>query len=384
MSAFSAYRRQLRERAIDAVVVLVVLWLSLAQFGSQSFGEYDEVATDPDGLGFALVVAVALPLFWRRRAPWPAFAATLVPSVALVSLGYAIQIHAGPAVAIYTLAARSDRRDVGHAIGAAAIAYVTLVAVETVTLRISLEDYLFPAVLWIAAWLVGDRRRTARQRADEAQERSERERRLALAEERTGLARDLHDSAGHALNNILIQAGAARVLLERDPKRSREALTAVEEVARETLTDIERIVGILREDDPAERAPLSGTDAIPALVERHRAAGLDFRLRLRGEATRPIPQPVDRAGYRIAQEALTNAARHGTGSAEITVERERSRLEIEVENPAPVDALPAPGGGRGILGMRERVELLGGTLETDADAERFRVRAVLPYERPPR
>jgi signal transduction histidine kinase len=373
-----------RERAIDLAVVLVVLWFTLAQMGSEGFGEYENEATDMGAVGAVLALGVAVPLLWRRRVPWPAFALTLGFSLAIAALGYGVHVHAGPAVGIYTLATRPDRGRPWPLLAIAGAGYAGLLTLQAINLELNGEDYVLPAALWVGAWLVGDRRRTARIRAAEERERAEREQELTIAEERTRIARELHDSAGHAINNILVQAGAARVLHDRDPARSREALAAVEEVARETLDDIDRIVGALRAGEPAELAPLPGTDGIGDLVERHRAAGFEFSLRLEGERGRAIPHPVDGAAYRIAQEALTNAARHGTGSAEIVVERGAERLELTVTNPVAPEGDAPEGGGRGILGMRERAALLGGTLEAGRERGRFRVHAVLPYDRVPR
>jgi signal transduction histidine kinase len=383
MASFAGIRSVIsRERAIDLAIVVFVLWFTLAQAGSQGFGDYEETATEMDGLGFGLALAAGIPLLWRRRAPWPVFLFTLAASVALVSLGYGVHLAAGPAVGIYTLATRVERGPVWPLLAISLVGYATLATIGGIKLEQSVEDYVIPAAFWIGAWLLGDRRRTRRIQEAEERKRTQREQELTIAEERARLARELHDSAGHAINTILVQAGAARLLQERDPARSREALAAVEDVARETLADIDRIVGALREGEPAELAPLPGADGIADLVERHRAAGFDFSLRLEGERDRAIPQPVDGAAYRIAQEALTNAARHGTGSAEIVVERGADRLGLTVTNPVGADDGDAPaGGGRGILGMRERAALLGGTLEAGRDRGRFRVHAVLPYDR---
>jgi signal transduction histidine kinase len=375
------YRRRI---AVDVAIAGVVLWFTGAQFGSQGFGDLEDVATDPDGLGLALVLLASLPLVWRRRAPRLVFGLTIAASLALVSLGYAVHAPLGPAVGLYTLASRPDRGPIWPPIAVATISYAALVAIEIAVLELNAERYVVAGLLWAAAWPIGDRQRTARLREAEAAERRDREQRLALAEERTRIARDLHDSAGHAISNILVQAGAARVLLERDPERSREALAAVEQVARETLVDVERIVGLLREEQNAELAPLPGIDEIAELVETHRNAGLDFRLRLDGDARTAVPREVDRAAYRIAQEALTNAARHGTGSAEVVVSRSPDALELTVTNPfAPSRPTGQAGSSseRGILGMRERAALLGGTLEAGPEGGGWRLRAVLPYAR---
>jgi signal transduction histidine kinase len=128
-------------------------------------------------------------------------------------------------------------------------------------------------------------------------------------------------------------------------------------------------------------SPLPGIDQIPALVERQRAGGLDVHLTIDGEPDRPPPTPVSRAVYRIAQESLTNASRHGNGSAAITIQLGPDALEISVANLVATNAQPRPGGGRGIAGMRERAKLLGGSLRAGHNGSRFELHAQLPYRR---
>jgi len=237
--------------------------------------------------------------------------------------------------------------------------------------------------------VVGDRVRLRRARIAELEERArraeqeaDRERRLAAAEERTRIARDLHDSAGHAINVILVQAGAARLLSQQEPERSQAALETIEDVARETLGEIDQLVRALREDDLADGRdgtiePSPGLAALQTLAERHRTAGLEVSVRTRG-SRRSLSPGLDQAAYRILQEALTNAARHGDGSAEVEIAYEPRSLELSVRNPTRLDG--APGGpGHGIVGMRERAALLGGGLEASASDGHFRVRVHLPY-----
>ena len=206
-----------------------------------------------------------------------------------------------------------------------------------------------------------------------------RERRLAAAEERTRIARELHDSAGHAMNVILVQAGAARLLRDRDPEGSRKAISTIEEVARATIGEIDRLVHALRKDgEPgAGLTPLPGTIDLETLVEQHRASGLSVTFRSDG-TTRPLGSAVDRAAYRIVQEALTNAARHGDGAAELIVSFRDDKLEIDVVNRIGRGSV-SKGGQHGLVGMRERAALLGGQLAAGGDNGVFRVRAVLPY-----
>jgi signal transduction histidine kinase len=370
-----------RARLTDVGIAVLVFWFALIQFGSRGFGEYEVIATEPDALGLLLCLLVAVPLLFRRRAPWAAFILTAGSGIALLALGYAVHMNFGPAVMLYTFASRPDRGDVRTPIAFALLVYVTGSVIGSQTLEFEVEEYVIPPVIWTAAWLIGDRRRTRGLRMAEHEERSEREQQLRIAEERTRIARDLHDSAGHAINTILVQAGAARLLRERDPDASKRAVASIEEVARETLGDIDRIVAALREGEPAERAPLPGVEGIPALVGRHRDAGFEFDLVERGDTERPIPQPVARAAYRIAQEALTNAARHGTGSAEIVLERDPGQLQLTVTNPVSGASAAPTRGGLGIVGMRERASLLGGEFEAGPYDGGFRVRAALPYDR---
>jgi signal transduction histidine kinase len=236
-------------------------------------------------------------------------------------------------------------------------------------------------VVWGGAWVVGDRVRLRRERVAELEERAhraereaERERQLAAAEERTRIARDLHDSAGHAINVILMHAGAARLLAEKDPSRSREALATIESVARETLGEIDQLVRALREDEEAVEPP--GLAALDTLVKRHRDAGLDVEVLVNG-GRRALGPAVDQAAYRILQESLTNALRHGNGGAKVALTYGRDALEIGVTNPAQANG-PAPA-GHGIVGMRERASLLGGSVLVQSMNGVFRVRAQLPY-----
>jgi signal transduction histidine kinase len=215
-----------------------------------------------------------------------------------------------------------------------------------------------------------------RERAEQARREGAREQRLAVAEERNRIARDLHDSAAHAINVILVQAGAARLLQERDPEAARRALTTIEDVARETIAEIDGMVRGLRERDGPVEPPI-GLAAARTLVDRHRESGLETDLRTVG-TPRALAPSLDQAAYRILQETLTNAARYGDGKADVEIDYGPHQLALTVSNGVS-NASEATGGGHGILGMRERAELLGGTLEADETGGRFVVRATLPY-----
>jgi signal transduction histidine kinase len=264
-----------KELAIDVGIALVAFALSLALLAG---GSDSSRGLDPPG---ALLAALAsLPLVARRRWPLGVLVLTTAASATLNGLDYRLGPPIGPTIALFFVAAdertRSRIRETGAVvvglfavhIGGAAIAHGGFPA----------TPLLFGILVWGVAFVIGDQVRQRRQRTAELEERArraereaERERRLAAAEERTRIARDLHDSAGHAINVILVQAGAARLLHEQDPKSSREAIETIEEVARETLGEIDQLVRALRENGAApEVEPPPGLAALETLAERYR------------------------------------------------------------------------------------------------------------------
>ncbi|MFI5677397.1 sensor histidine kinase [Streptomyces cellulosae] len=232
--------------------------------------------------------------------------------------------------------------------------------------------------------------------------------RSAVAAERDRIARELHDIVSHNVSLMVVQAGAAREVLDTMPDEAAAALRAVEDAGRGAMTDLRHLLGLLAPsqsgDDaayegggevagPVELAPQPGLDRLGPLVDRISFAGLPVEVRICGEP-RPLPQGIDVTAYRIVQEALTNALRHGDGGeAEVTVRYADHALRVEVLNTgpsvltgtAPTRTVPrhGEGTGRGLLGLRERVAVYGG----DLDARRrlgggYRVRARIPLDRP--
>jgi signal transduction histidine kinase len=371
-----------RKFLLDALIAVAVLAFSLAAIGR---GRFVDDGESLDAVAVVLVALTALPLVARRLAPLPIFAIVTAATATLYGLRYGLGPPLGFAVALYTVADERDERQEGLRRALLAVSAVVLLVPHVVQEGFAPEVFLGAGV-WAAAWFAGDRMRLRREQIAELEERArnaereaERERRLAAAEERMRIARDLHDSAGHAISVILVQAGAARVLQERDPAGARVAIETVEEVARDTLGEIDQLVRALRDDlPPGEVEPPPGLAALDALAERSRASGLDVTVTVEG-SRRPLSPAVDQAAYRILQEALTNAAWHGRGSANVAIEFAASSLEIAVTNPAAPDSAARDGGGHGIVGMRERAQLLGGTLEAGADNGAFSLRARLPY-----
>jgi signal transduction histidine kinase len=367
--------------AVDALVAAVAFGLTLALLAAAH-----GASRGLDVAGGLLAAVASFPLLARRSRPLAVFALTTAASATLNGLGYAIGPPFGPTIALFFVA--YDERTRGAIARTSAVvgllfaAHVAATAVAQET--VPTTPLLFGVLVWGTAWVAGDQLRQRRrrladlvERAERAERETQRERRLAAAEERTRIARDLHDSAAHSINVILVQAGAARLLQERDPDAARQALTTIEDVARETVGEIDRLVGALRDEGRGgEVEPPAGLAALDTLLERQRVAGLETTVEVEGRR-RQLAPALDQAAYRILQESLTNAARHGSGAATVRIAYERDGLELTVSNPA--GPAPGAGSGHGILGMRERAALLGGGLEVGREAGRFVVRASLPY-----
>jgi signal transduction histidine kinase len=375
-----------RQLLVDAGLAGGVLTFSLLVL---AHGSFDDADRGLDPLGVVLAVLASLPLAARRLATLPVFGVVTMVTASLYALRYGLGPPLGFAIGLYSVA--ESRDEIRPRTWTITLLGSLVVLVGPHLVRDGFApELVLGTVVWAAAWFAGDRTRLRRERVAELEGRAlraerdaERERRLAVAEERARIARDLHDSAGHAINVILVQAGAARLLGEQDPAAARAALTTIEEVARETVDDIDQLVRVLRDDEFSgeERdgvEPPAGLAALETLASRHRAAGADVQVTVQG-SRRPLPPAVDQAAYRIVQEALTNAGRHGAGDARVEVAFAPDALELAVTNTTRGEA-SVPGGGLGIVGMRERALLLGGTLLASADDGIFRVEARLPYD----
>jgi signal transduction histidine kinase len=381
------------ELRFDAALAVVVFAMSL---GLLAAGGTDiaEGGGDVHVLDVLLAALASLPLVARRMAPLAVFVLTAAASAALYGVAEVAGPPVGPTVALYGVAMGGDGSRARTRITLAVVVAMLAVHVTAAGLgddRFPGAELLFGVLLWGGTWLAGDRARLRRERMAELEERAlraerdaERERRLAAAEERARIARDLHDSAGHAINVILVHAGLGRLRTKEGPEEVREAFETIEEVARETVGEIDQLVGVLREDSSLtngrnEVEPPPGLAALDALLQRHRAAGLEVAAEVAGER-RPLSPGVDRAAYRILQEALTNAARHGSGTARVELAFGPKALDVTVANPVLQREVARPvGGGHGVTGMRERAAGLGGSLDAGARDGHFQVHARLPF-----
>jgi signal transduction histidine kinase len=351
-------------------------------------------------------LGTGLPLAWRRRFPVAAFLAQM----AFALLGGRQPTTIGSLatlVGLYSVAAYARWRWVAPAIvlvGSLALILLVPAAAQTV------PSWASVLALGAAVWLAGNTVREQRARAEGLAERAaqlERERelttQLALAAERRRIARELHDVVAHGVSVMVVQAGAARTLLTRQPPRAAEALLAVERSGREALGELRRLLGLLTDadadaeaaGDESSLAPQPRLAQLDRLVERVGRAGLPVEVRTAG-SPRPLPAGLDLTAYRIVQEGLTNALKYARGAAcEVVVEFGDRELRLEVLDSGSPPAAKAgksgaggtpgtgasagSGAGRGLIGMRERVAAYGGDLRAGQRPEGgFAVRARLP------
>jgi signal transduction histidine kinase len=249
-------------------------------------------------------------------------------------------------------------------------------------------DYLATPALFGLAWLVGfalqergARAAAAEERAAHAEREREENARRAVFEERVRIARELHDVVAHHVSMMGVQAGAARVVIDRDQAKAKEALGAIEASSRQAVAELHRLLGFLRQaGDRDELAPTPGLSELPRLAASLSDSNLAVGVHVEGEE-RALPPTVDVSAYRIVQEALTNALKHSAASrADVRVLYRPDALEVEVVDDGRAAAAQADGpGGLGLIGMRERAALHGGRLSAGPRAGGgYGVRAELP------
>jgi signal transduction histidine kinase len=320
---------------------------------------------------------------WRRRAPL----ACAVASVGVFFVWTAVAVPQGSlwplltSMALtYALAAYASRR-----VAAAGLAlYVGAWALFVAWTNNSAADYGFIEAFVIAAWLAGRAIRIRQIRADELFEQTvrlqvEREAhvREAAGRERSRIARELHDIISHSVSVMVVQAGAAEQVLDHDRAQAKESLRSIQDTGRQARLELRRLLGLMRADGESPAlAPQPGLGDLVALAEQLRQSGLEVELDANIDP--PLSPGLDLAAYRVVQEALTNALKHGgPGRAHVRVRHERDALEIEVLNrgraPTPNEA-----GGFGLIGMRERIAMYRGELEHAAYEDGYRLRARFP------
>ena len=397
--------RRLHPTVADGLLVGLLTVIALPQLflPSENFDRLDIQFRDPGALAVLLTLCQTVPLAWRRRAPYAVMAATWGATTVHLSLGFKPTFaEVAMLVALYTVAVHCPRR---QSVVAALLFAVGLVVYGVIAERMypsSLEDsvqgWVLTFVQFGAAWFLGDvqKRRlayTAKLEALNAQlaEEQELRSRWAVAEERSRIARELHDVVAHSVSVMVVQAGAARRTLAASPGQAAAALGQIESTGRQALVEMRRLLGLLRDGDGeagAALAPQPSLAHLESLVAAAREAGLPVEVTVEGEP-RPLPAGVDLSAYRIVQEALTNSLKHaGPATASIRLCYGREVLEVQVwddglggPGTAPAGNGRPAGDGHGLIGMRERVALFGGTLEVGArSGGGFGVAARLPLD----
>jgi len=381
MAAAPAHRPLAADAAVAAALTLA--------------GQAEAWTAALDGGSRAITVASALvattAVAFARSRPLAAALAVVVALLAKEALGGApelvLMLVPGVLTAFAVGARLPARRSAG---GLAALLVVsslaTLVGDQSVPTEL-LFTTLVVGSPWAAGRLVRDRSERAAM-LEELAERRAREAstkvRLAAAEERARIARELHDLVGHSVSVMVLQAGAAEAVVRDRPAQAAAALQSIQETGRTAIDELRRVLGLLREDDAGAEtsAPLPGVRELGALADQVRDAGLDVELEVHGDP-QALSDGVSLAAYRIVQEALTNVRKHaGTGRAHVVVRYGGDALRVEVvdRGRGAGEANPA---GHGLLGMRERVALYGGRLDAGpAPGGGFRVAAELPLEEP--
>ncbi len=384
--------------AFDAVIAAGALVCMVAASLTDPHGSPDGPTFGdhrPDAWSVLIMIAGAAALVLRRRGPFAVLFFTVTISLCeLVTDTKPAPIAMSAVVALYTVASRTDRPTTWR------VGLVTMTVLTAAAMVAGPTHWYAQENLGVFAWTgmaaaAGDAVRSRRAFVDAMRERAERAERTReeeagrrVAEERLRIARDLHDVVAHHIALVNVQAGVAAHVMDKRPDQAKEALAHVREASRSALDELRATVGLLRQsgDPEAPTEPAPGLAVLDGLLDSFRKAGLPVALARTDEGL-VLPAAVDLAAYRIVQEALTNVRKHAgpEAAAEVSVVRVGRTVEITVLDDGTPPTVPPrarelpPVGGHGLLGMRERVGALGGTLTA---APRygggFRVQAILP------
>jgi signal transduction histidine kinase len=340
--------------------------------GGPAFGSWPAVVVH-----LLILLALAVPVVFRRKYPVHAF------YVAAVAGAFQVVFYSRPLgtdlallILLYTLAAYRPRRvsipGLCICLAGAFISVVSWVSPHTgVIQKVLLAGVIFSGTA-LVAWVLGDSMRYRRAYLTSLEDRAarlERERdaqaRIAAAAERARIARELHDVIAHNVSVMVVQADGASYALRSEPDRTAQALAAISQTGRQALAEMRRLLGILRSDDQqADLAPVPGLDQLRELLDQARRAGMSVSFTLEG-AARPLPEGAELAAYRVVQESLTNTRKHGglAAAAAVTLRYEPDALLLQVTDDGLGAAAGGDGPGHGLTGMRERIEMYGGTVQ---------------------
>jgi signal transduction histidine kinase len=322
----------------------------------------------PTAVNVVVVPLMALSLSWRRR--WPlAVLAVVIGGLVFLSLAFGgSQAWSNvfiTVVAVYSAAAHGSEPLVAAVLAAAGVAVHDLRDPEIQTFG----DAVWSSTLLALTFLAGlsgralkARERTLVERAATLEREEKELAAAAVAEERRRIARELHDIISHSLGVLVLQAGAAEQVLERDPKRAREVLESIRATGQDAIGEMNTLLGLVRGDAESSREPQPTLSDLEELVARMRDAGVPVDLTIEGRQ-RPLSAALELSAFRVVQEGLTNALKHAGGApTSVTLRYGDEELEVSVENAAGTPG-DGPGARRGLAGMRERVAVFGGRLD---------------------
>ncbi len=387
----SQIRSVARRHLFDALVVIAALQAALEVAFRQ---DPLQAARTPVWFAAPATALVVLPLLARRRFPFAAPVTVWLAAAVLAFVDVRLVVYT-PALLVAGLAAAfllGTSRTSEESRGGLVIVLVGAALIVANQPNRSLDNLVFTplqfAIAWVAGWAVRLRAfqaEAAEERATHAEREREAAARVAVAEERARIARELHDIVAHSVSVMVLQVGAVRHRLPEAMAEDKEALKGVEQAGRSALAEMRRLLGAMRsEGQDAELTPQPGLDALDGLAEEVRRAGLPVRVRRDGDPY-PLPRAIDLSAYRIIQEGLTNVLKHARATAaDVTIRYGSKDLQLEIrDNGRGVAA--SDGLGHGLVGVRERVKIYGGEMTAGAaDGGGFVLTTLLPVggERP--
>ena len=355
---------------LDPAIGIVAAALALFSLLRTDPSTIDVRLDEPDLLAALATVGAAGSLAWRRRRPMASYLVMFAGALVVTLSGHYIGLLSVLILfSMYSLAAHGRRWDAVVGLGLGVVCFIGLALLDVPDLGTT--QLLQALALLTAAWALGDAIRSRRQ-----QQRDQLQ--AAVAEERLRIARDLHDVVAHSMSLIAVQAGVGAHVVRTDAPGAQRALEIIADTAREALEQTRSMLGMLREEtEEGSRPPTRGLDDLAALVADVRTAGLEVEL------VQPVVPGVDAAvsltAFRVVQESLTNVIKHSAAStATVTVVVTGGSVDLVVADPGPARSAVGTRPGHGLVGLAERVRLVGGTVQFGTQGAGFRVRATLP------
>ncbi|CCH30478.1 sensor histidine kinase [Actinosynnema sp. NPDC047251] len=354
--------------ALDVVagVAVTVTYLGFAE---------QRAATVPLWFGYALAVLIGLPLAVRRKWPLAVFGVVVVAQTVATTVHITLEPFVPTAFALYMVAAVvAHKRAVGALVCSLVLSAVSIFIGEPWPDDIGLAAFV--VLLSGGAWALG---RSTQVRRGYAERQAAEHAARAVVDERMRIARELHDVVAHSLSLIAVKAGIANHVAAEQPEQAQEALQVIETASRSTLVEMRRLLGVLRSDSDAELAPMPGLADLPGLLGRASMAGVPVELSVTGGQ---LPEAVGLTVFRIVQESVTNVVKHAAPArCAVVVEVGEAAVRISVTDDGPGErVLGSTGGGHGLIGMRERVAVYGGTFSAGPRGDGgFQVSAEVPF-----